>query len=285
MDAEELPLLRPSRAITLGLLLASLATAQTSQPELIRERMAALRLLPAPERGAAIMDLALGIRDVPSIEEKLALATDLVGFATEGDNGSDTLQALTETLIQAIGQAPTRAGLTAPAYLALATLARYEGVPVTIDDRQYRSAMRQLESEDRLRESASFSLKDMSGKKWTLRDLRGKVVLVNFWATWCLPCRFEFPELEALHKRFHDQGLVVLAISDEDKEVLRKFLAAYPYSFPILPDPGRRTGQAYRVRSVPQTFVYDREGRLVAMALDQRTEAQLLDMLAKAGLH
>ena len=278
----------PAKAITAALLLTSLAVAQPGVPggqaEGIRERMSTLRLLSDAERAVATMELVQTIPELSSVQEKLVLASDLVGFATEGDNGIDTLQALADTLADAIRQAPKRSDLTGPAYAALAHLARYEGVAVTLDDQPYRAALKRLERADRRIQKAKFSLKDLTGKKWSLRNLHGKVVLVNFWATWCLPCLKELPELEALYNRFQSQGLVVLAISDEDAAMLRKYLARYPYSFPILHDPARRTGKNYGVESVPRTFVYDREGRLVAMAMDQRNESQLLEMLAKAGL-
>ena len=144
--------------------------------------------------------------------------------------------------------------------------------------------MARLEEMDRQRQTATFSLKDLAGKQWSLRDLRGSVVLVNFWATWCPPCRKEMPDMDALYKRFQSQGLVVLAISDEEEALVRKFLGEHPYSFPILLDPGGETGKAYQMQGVPNSFVYDRGGRIVATGEDQRTERQFLEMLGKAGL-
>jgi thiol-disulfide isomerase/thioredoxin len=69
-----------------------------------------------------------------------------------------------------------------------------------------------------------FSLQDLRGQKWKLKDLKGKVVLVNFWATWCPPVRKEMPYLQSLYKKFKDRGFVVLAISDEDAAKVKPFV-------------------------------------------------------------
>jgi thiol-disulfide isomerase/thioredoxin len=96
----------------------------------------------------------------------------------------------------------------ADSYSTLAQLVRYEHVQVSTDNSQFAAAMSKLEAADVRRESVNFTLSDLHGKTWTLKDLRGKVVLVNFWATWCPPCRKEMPNMEALHQEFKEQGLV-----------------------------------------------------------------------------
>jgi peroxiredoxin len=246
--------------------------------------MSTLRELPALERAEATRELALAIRAVPSVEERLALGSSLANLSTEGDNGQDTLQAVADTLAEAIGQYSGKPDVAERAYAALARLAHYENVRVELDDPPYQSALAALEQIDQQRQSATFSLEDLTGKQWSLADLRGKVVLVNFWATWCPPCRKEMPDMDALYRRFRDQGLVVLAISDEEAPVVRKFLDEHPYTFPILLDPGGTVKNAYLVQGIPNSFVYNREGRIVATGADQRTERQFLEMLAKAGL-
>jgi thiol-disulfide isomerase/thioredoxin len=109
-------------------------------------------------------------------------------------------------------------------------------------------------------------------------------VLVNFWATWCPPCRKEMPDLESLHNRFKDQGLVILAVSDEEEAKVKPFLAGRSITYPILLDPGRKVNELFRVDGIPKSFVYDRNSKLVAQAIDMRTQKQFLDMLAQAGL-
>ncbi len=86
---------------------------------------------------------------------------------------------------------------------------------------------RNLEADDAKRQNADFTLSDLQGKAWHLQELRGKVVLVNFWATWCPPCRKEMPDLDALYNKFKDQGFVVLAISDEETAKVSPYIAEH----------------------------------------------------------
>ena len=168
--------------------------------------------------------------------------------------------------------------------MTLAELVRYEHVTVSLNDPQFSAAMEKLEADDRSRQHADFTLTDLGGKQWHLRALTGKVVLVNFWATWCPPCRKELPDLEALSQRFRSRGLVVLAISDEDAAKVKPFVAAQKLTYPVLLDPGRKVNDLFHVEGIPKSFVYDRDGKLVAEAIDMRTQRQFLEMLKTAGL-
>jgi peroxiredoxin len=118
-----------------------------------------------------------------------------------------------------------------------------------------------------------------------LKDLSGKVVLVNFWATWCPPCQKEIPDLETLYERFKDQGLLILAISDEDAGKVKPFMEKRKVSYPVLLDPGRKVNELFQIEGIPKSFVYDRSGKLVAQSIDMRTQRQFLEMLGQAGLH
>jgi peroxiredoxin len=144
--------------------------------------------------------------------------------------------------------------------------------------------MARLEANDRDRQNGDFTLTDLEGKKWRLKELRDRVVLVNFWATWCPPCRKEMPDLDALYRAYGKKGLVVLAISDEEGGKVKTFLAAHGVSYPVLLDAGRKVNEEFHVEGIPKSFIYDRQGKLAAQSIDMRTRAQFLEMLKAAGL-
>ena len=250
--------------------------------EEIRKQISGLRKLPDDVRARITKELALAIRRLPEPNERLNLGAALAGYATEGDFGRDTLQEVTTTLADALRDArPTNAR----PYVELASLVRYEHMQASLDDDpQFKAALSKLAAEDKMREHADFSLLDLNGKAWTFQNLRGKVVLLNFWATWCPPCRKEMPDLEALYREFKDQGLIVLAISDETPAKVRQYLKETGYTYPLLLDPGRTVNDKFQIDGIPKSFVYDRDGRLAAQAIDMRTRKQFLEMLRQAGL-
>jgi len=269
-------------------LVAQDSDASWTKPELrIREEIRLLRALPDDVRARNTKQLALDIRALAKTEHKVSLANALASLSTEGDFGHDTLQEVVTTLAAALNEQPVPMNGADPdfAYVELATLIRYEHVQASSDDPQFRLAMTKLEADDAARAKADFTLADLQGKSWTLGDLRGKVVLVNFWATWCQPCRKEMPDLDVLYKRFKDQGLVILAIDDEDVTKIKPFLTERPVTYPVLLDTGRKVNDLFRIDSIPKSFVYDREGKLVAQSIDMRTQKQFLAMLSNAGLH
>ena len=117
-----------------------------------------------------------------------------------------------------------------------------------------------------------FTTPAPGGGAVSLASYRGRVVLLNFWATWCPPCLVEMPAMERLHGRLRDKGLVVLAISlDADSEaVVAPFLKEHGFTFPVGLDPQQRVGSLYGVRALPSTFLLDKKGRVVAQALGPR---------------
>jgi peroxiredoxin len=252
----------------------------------IAEQLRTLRQVPDDARAHVMSQLATQIRNLSVTRNKLTLANNLASLSTEGDFGRDILQQVATTLGDALREQPVPAKEDQPAmeYVALAQLVRYEHVRVSLDSPQFAEAFARLEANDKSRESADFTLTDLHGNPWTLKGLRGKVVLVNFWATWCPPCRKEMPDLESLYHRFGKKGLVILAISDEDAAKVKPFIAGKNISYPILLDPGRKVNELFQVEGIPKSFLYDRNGKLVAQAIDMRTGKQFLAMLAQAGL-
>jgi peroxiredoxin len=266
--------------------LAQDKVAWSDQEKPIVEQLRGLRKLDEAVRARTTKDLALQIRALPVVPNKLKLAGALAELSTEGDFGKDTLQEVTTTLATALReQLPTgKPGQPDFLYVELASLVRYEHMQASSDNPQFGEAIAKLEADDAKRQGADFTLSDLQGKTWHLQDLRGKVVLVNFWATWCPPCRKEMPDLDALYGKFKGQGFVVLAISDEEAAKVSPYLAEHKVSYPVLLDPGRKVNDLFIVEGIPKSFVYDRSGRMVAQSIDMRTRSQFLAMLAQAGL-
>lgn len=114
------------------------------------------------------------------------------------------------------------------------------------------------------RPAPSFALRTLDGERTiSLEDLRGRVVAVNFWASWCAECRVEHPALEAAWQRYRDRGVVLLGIPfQDDPAASRAYLRRYGGGWPILADPGSSTGLAYGVYGVPETVFIGRDGRI-----------------------
>lgn len=258
----------------------------TAAEDAVRKEMRGLRAVPDDQRGSTTKKIAAEIRELPAANNKVVLADGLASLSTEGFFGPDVLQEVADTLAAALIETPQPDEKSEPAepYVELATLARYEHVTTKFKGPQFDAAMKRLQADDDARRAVDFTLKDVEGKTWALKDLKGKIVLVNFWATWCPPCRKEMPDLDAIYKQFKGNGLVILSISDETADKVVPYIQQHPVSYPILLDPGRVVNSAYRIEGIPRSFVYDRDGKIVAQAIDMRTKAQFLQMLAAAGV-
>lgn len=134
-----------------------------------------------------------------------------------------------------------------------------------------------------------FRLRDMDGRMVSLSDFRGKVVLLNFWATWCGPCRIEMPAMEELYRSYPRKDFEILAVSTDAQGVVvtRPFQQEYRLSFPILHDADFRVGLSYGTRTLPMTFMVDRQGIVRQQIFGARDwgapEAhQLIQMLMKS---
>src|SRR5260370_38443287 len=153
----------------------------SNQEKRILEDIRNLRKLSEGNRAKTTKQLALKIRQLHAGLNKERLATTLAGLATEGDLGKDTLQEVATTLAEALRENPIPAGPRGPEmpYSDLAKLVHYEHVQANLDDPQYAAALSKTEADDLHHQQADFTLTDLHGKAWALKDLRGQVVLVN----------------------------------------------------------------------------------------------------------
>ena len=255
----------------------------TPAPELaaIQKSMGQLRALPTDaDRAKLVLQIVADICALPPSIAKLGPASSLGNLVTEGDLGKEALGAVASTIALALKETPGNAAN----YVELARLVRYEHLAPLPADPALDVADALLALHDQILQEAGFTLTSLDGKTYNLDALRGKVVLLNFWATWCPPCRREMPDMEKLYRRFGEKGLIVLAVSDEKRETVEKFLQEQNYTFPVLLDPDRTVNKAFGIEGIPNSFLFDRQGRLVAQSIDMRTERQFLEMFKAVGL-
>ncbi|MGD8592446.1 MAG: TlpA disulfide reductase family protein [Gammaproteobacteria bacterium] len=108
-----------------------------------------------------------------------------------------------------------------------------------------------------------FQLPQINGGSVQLSDLRGSVVYVDFWATWCPPCRESFPWMESMHERYQDLGLQIVAISlDQKSDLIESFLKSHKASFTILQDSEGGAAEAFKVKGMPSSYLVDRKGNI-----------------------
>ena len=131
-----------------------------------------------------------------------------------------------------------------------------------------------------------FTLSTPSGASLSLAELRGKVVLLNFWATWCVPCRKEMPAIEALYQRYKERGLEVVAISLDKVAAapVEAFVKEMGVTYRVGLDPSWATARAYGVRGLPATFLLDRAGNVVLRELGERDWMEEAKQQAVEGL-
>ncbi len=129
-----------------------------------------------------------------------------------------------------------------------------------------------------------FTLKSLAGKNLKLSELAGNVVLINFWASWCGPCREEMPLLNALHSRYEALGFTVLGVNfEEDVNGAKGFLNNFPVDFPVLLDNTNKVTKQYKVIAMPTTVVVDRDGnmRFLHQGYKSGDEAKYRQMVKK----
>lgn len=136
-------------------------------------------------------------------------------------------------------------------------------------------------------ESIDFTLPDLKGNPVSLKDYRGKVVFLNFWATWCQPCKDEMPSMQALYTTLKGQPFEILAVSvDKDgPEVVEEFVKKYNITFPVLHDRKGSVKEAYKTTGVPETFIIDQNGVIAEKVWgprewsDQYSTVMIMDLL------
>jgi peroxiredoxin len=130
-----------------------------------------------------------------------------------------------------------------------------------------------------------FTLSDLSGQPVKLSALKGQVVLINFWATWCGPCQLEMPAIQKAYDAQKGQGLTVLAVNlNEPAKDVQTYVNNLNLNFPVLLDPGDSISNLYRVRGYPTSFFVDRNGMVAVEQVGMMSEGQLALYLAKLGL-
>lgn len=132
-----------------------------------------------------------------------------------------------------------------------------------------------------------FSLQTFDGQTIRLSDYRGKVVMVNIWASWCLPCREEAPVLQAAYEEWADDGLVIIGVNWVDTEdKAREFIEEFGLTYPNGPDLEQRIARAFRMKGIPETYFIDRQGSAVYAHVGpltpQMLEERLLPILKEA---
>ena len=112
-------------------------------------------------------------------------------------------------------------------------------------------------------QAEDFQLADLDGKTQSLSQYRGKIVLVNFWATWCKPCTTEMPAMQAMYDKLRDKGFVVLAVNElEDDAKVREHIKQYGHTFPVLMDHDNKVANQFGVFGLPVSVFIDQEGRV-----------------------
>ncbi|QOV87673.1 TlpA family protein disulfide reductase [Humisphaera borealis] len=128
-----------------------------------------------------------------------------------------------------------------------------------------------------------FKLKDLEGKEVKLSDLKGQVVMLDFWATWCGPCRASMPHLDAIYKEFGDKGLKAFAVNLREKDtVIKPFVEKTKLGMPVLLDVEGKVAKSFGVSGIPQTVVIDKDGKIVKVTVGSGTHEQIKTAIEEA---
>lgn len=138
-----------------------------------------------------------------------------------------------------------------------------------------------LEGVNKGNRARDFTLQTVDGDKVSLKDYEGKVVLINFWATWCPPCRAEIPDIQSTYEMRQGDGFVVLGVNvDEPRATVQQFMDEIEMTYPVLLDEGGKLLQMYRANGLPMSVLVDREGVIQARHVGYLTAGELEKYLA-----
>lgn len=132
--------------------------------------------------------------------------------------------------------------------------------------------------------AADFTLTGLDGSPVHLAELQGKVVLLDFWASWCPPCRRELPTIEALSRRYKEKNVIVLGVNNEDAKIARRFLEQHHPDLATLHDEKGKVSRMYSCYAIPTVMVIDGTGKIVAHFVGERSEGELVAALKQAGM-
>lgn len=126
-----------------------------------------------------------------------------------------------------------------------------------------------------------FNLKDQYGVVHSLESYKGKVIFLNFWATWCPPCKKEMPDIENIYKEYGEnkKDVVILGINNEKKDVVKKFLEEKGYTFPTVIDENSEVMRKYFIQAFPTSFVIDKEGNVYGYVMGGLTKEQIKQVI------
>ena len=185
------------------------------------------------------------------------------------------------------------AGVAAEAESATETVAEAENAPETATDAEGMTesvAEAESETESDVYMAPDFTLTDQYGEEHTLSDYRGKVVFLNFWATWCPPCRAEMPDIQKLYKEFEEEereDIAILSIAfpgqsgEQDVDGVKAFLEENGYTYPVLMDEKAETMYAYYINAFPTTFMIAKDGSLFGYVPGAMPEETMRDIIAQ----